>query len=729
MAESVTRSPRLRIRSGSIGPALWAVVWLASGVSAAAVLTCALIYSGYAHRGNVDAARFPQVTAGSTADTTTVGIEFDALDDHLSYSVILLQPGGPTAPLPPGLDSWPAPGEVALSPELRRVGLAQGIEERYGRAVHTIGSEGIGAPTERLAYVRPVNDRIDSGARIEASAFGLPAPVSPWRVGSSGAYFGESMNIASLRLFLPAAVIFMIVPALGCLVVVRRRIADRLGPRELLLEALGAPTSVRLRLRLGTVWAPIVSGVVLGAVLCAIPVMASWRLPFTHFLLFPELITDRPALMLGALGLVVAFPVGVLTTSPARRSGTNRPAQIVERAKGRWLLAGPLAIAGALWLPDLVDPGGGWVWAITYWLGVLATFAMVPMSIAILVTQGMGRLRRFARTQGWPAVLVPSAWLATAPLTTLRCAVTLVLASGLLFQGLVWTQGSNEHLEQALAAQEVVDGRILEVRATASDDFAEFVDSGLPEGVGFVGQVIAPDSSAQLIGSCVDLTALSVPCGGTTLAAQLPDPAGTALGYSFGDLPITGVVGSPVDEADEAGLEGFAFDRSLMATLDSEALQDAARATGATMTPLGQSWVGGATNEARQGEWIVLLGCLGLAAVLLALTADLGGRLQEHARRTGVLTALSGRARDHWIMAGVVAVVPTLTAGSLAYLAHAVAIQPFVSTPPGGTPPAEMVLPPFAVTCIGVALLSWLTVARTSLRAVHGWVPRGDAHL
>lgn len=729
MARSIApRARRARIRSGNLGPTLWAAVCLVSGITAAAVLTCVLIYSGYAHRGIVDATRFPQFTEEATKESTTVGIAFDELDDDQSHSVILLQPGGPTAPLPPGLDSWPAPGEVALSPELRRLGLAQGIEVRYGRAVHTIGPEGLGAPDERLAYVRPGDDQIDTGARLEAKAFGLPESVSPWRVGSTGVYFGESLNVASLKLFLPAAIIFVIVPAVGSLVVVRRRIADRLGRRELLIEALGAPPSLRLRLRAKKLLAPILCGVVLGAALTVIPVLAGWRLPVTHFLLFPDLITDRPVLMLAALIVAVAFSISILASRPARRSGTNRPAHTVEGLKARWLYAGPLAVAGALWLPGLVDPHGGWAWAITYWLGVLAIFALVPMSIAILVTKGMESLRRIARVQEWPTILVPSAWLASAPMTTLRCAVTLVLASGLLFQGLVWTQGSNENLEQALATQEIVDGRIVEVRATTSDEFSELIAS-LPDGVGFVSQGVASDGSAELAGSCADLSSLSVPCDGMTTAAQLPEPARTALGYGFGDAPFAGVAADPIQDEEGAGLNGYIFDRNLTRTLDIEAWQATAWATGATMTPLGQDWVVGAANEAHQGGWVVLLGCLGLAAVLLALTADLGGRLQEHARRTGVLTALSGRARDHWIMAGVVSVVPTLCVGALAFIAHAVAIQPFVSTPPGGTPPTAMVLPPFAVTCIGVALLSWLSVALTSLRAGHDWVPRGDAHL
>ena len=64
---------------------------------------------------------------------------------------------GPQPPVPPGLDRLPGPGEVAVSPALRRLLEAtpdDGLDARYpGRIVATIGDQGIAHPDELVAVI------------------------------------------------------------------------------------------------------------------------------------------------------------------------------------------------------------------------------------------------------------------------------------------------------------------------------------------------------------------------------------------------------------------------------------------------------------------------------------------------------------------------------------------------------------------------------------------------
>ncbi|MGH9119290.1 MAG: hypothetical protein ACRD0A_15855, partial [Acidimicrobiales bacterium] len=63
---------------------------------------------------------------------------------------------GPDAPVPPGLESIPAPGEAYVSPALAAL-LAEApddeLDARYGRVVGTVGKQGLRGPNEAVAAV------------------------------------------------------------------------------------------------------------------------------------------------------------------------------------------------------------------------------------------------------------------------------------------------------------------------------------------------------------------------------------------------------------------------------------------------------------------------------------------------------------------------------------------------------------------------------------------------
>ncbi|MFB7937498.1 FtsX-like permease family protein [Streptomyces sp. NPDC056049] len=83
--------------------------------------------------------------------------------------IFLARTGPGPVPLPPGLTTFPAPGEAVVSPALRDV-LAQhpGVSGLVpGRVTGTIGSEGLGGPDELYAYVGTTPDTLTEAHALE----------------------------------------------------------------------------------------------------------------------------------------------------------------------------------------------------------------------------------------------------------------------------------------------------------------------------------------------------------------------------------------------------------------------------------------------------------------------------------------------------------------------------------------------------------------------------------
>src|SRR5918993_1246854 len=90
------------------------------------------------------------------------------------------------APVPPGLDAVPGPGEAVLSPALAALVAEMPADElgaRFGRVVGQIGRDGLRAPDELLAVVGrdPEALRRDGGRAVTAldGSGDIPTPPDP----------------------------------------------------------------------------------------------------------------------------------------------------------------------------------------------------------------------------------------------------------------------------------------------------------------------------------------------------------------------------------------------------------------------------------------------------------------------------------------------------------------------------------------------------------------------
>ncbi|MFB9519331.1 ABC transporter permease [Streptomyces cremeus] len=147
----------------------------------AAVLTIPAILS--AHDGR-SAARAPQAVpevmhARSAADTLFLTRQ-DPYGAQPFTRVLVARPVAGPAPVPPGLERLPMPGEVYVSPRLREVLAAEpGLAGLLpGRVTGTIGAAGLAGPDELYAYLGQTRAGIPRDARPLAS-FGSSHSPSP----------------------------------------------------------------------------------------------------------------------------------------------------------------------------------------------------------------------------------------------------------------------------------------------------------------------------------------------------------------------------------------------------------------------------------------------------------------------------------------------------------------------------------------------------------------------
>lgn len=150
------------------------LVLMASGSAVAAfVVLTALSLSGLADRQSDREVRIaPQAVNRLIPEATLQGTVMGDGWDGKELRRIVLAVEGPNAPVPPGLDRLPGPGEVALSPELERLVASEPlVAERFPqRRVATIADDGLVEPRQLLAYV----------GMADASRIWMPSDIDGW---------------------------------------------------------------------------------------------------------------------------------------------------------------------------------------------------------------------------------------------------------------------------------------------------------------------------------------------------------------------------------------------------------------------------------------------------------------------------------------------------------------------------------------------------------------------
>ncbi|MEV7198104.1 FtsX-like permease family protein [Streptomyces sp. NPDC093510] len=258
----------------------------------------------------------------------------------------LVQPDGDQPVLPPGLDELPAPGEMFVSPELKKVlDSPDGalLRERLGHRISgTIGDAGLLGPRE-LAYYAGADDLVAGGE-------------NPTRTDDIGRPSSADGLDSFLMLLVIVTFVVLLMPVAVFIATAVRFGGERRDRRLAALRLVGADTTMMRRIAAGEALFGALIGLAVGLVLFVggrrlIGTVELWRIS-----VFASDVTPNPVL---AALIVVGVPVVAVTvTLFALRTVSIEPLGVVRQAgtaKRRlwWRLL--LPVLGLMLLFPMVD--------------------------------------------------------------------------------------------------------------------------------------------------------------------------------------------------------------------------------------------------------------------------------------------------------------------------------------------------------------------------------------
>ncbi|MCH6162323.1 FtsX-like permease family protein [Streptomyces marispadix] len=353
----------------------------------------------------------------------------------------LLQAEGSSPATPPGLDHIPGPGELAVSPALKKVlESPEGdvLRERLdGKVTAVIGDEGLLGPSE-LAFYKGADDLSVAHGATRVTKFGSPQdeqPMDPTLV--------LLVVVACAVLVMPVAIFIATAVRFG---------GEQRDARLAALRLVGADIASARRMAAGETLVGALIGLLLGGWFFLLGRAFMAKIELFHISLFPEDVT--PGLPLGLL-IAVGVPLtAVAVTIFALRGVAIEPLGLVRKSGQRkrrllWRLVPP-AGGAALLLPLAGSlNGGGSVNEVQVSSGVVLLLSGVVLLLPWLVERLVARLR--GGPVSWQLAtrrLQLSSGNASRAVSGITVAVAGAIALQLLFSVVQVDEERNEHLGQ-----------------------------------------------------------------------------------------------------------------------------------------------------------------------------------------------------------------------------------------------------------------------------------------
>ncbi|MEV6587548.1 ABC transporter permease [Streptomyces acidicola] len=268
----------------------------------------------------------------------------------------LLEPEGRRAPLPPGVDEFPAPGEMVVSPalaELLKSDDGKLLKDRLPyRVVGTIGEPGLIGSRE-LAYFAGVDGLVE---RIDGSSVGRIE-----RFGAVTDQSGGEDELDPVLVLLTLVILVVLLMPVAVFIATAVRFGGEQRDRRLAaLRLVGADGGMTRRVAAGEALAGSVLGLAFGFVFFLIGREIAGSVEVFRFSVFPGYLNPSPAL--AALVAVVVPASAVLVTLFALRGVVIEPLGVVRTAKPPrrrlwWRLLLPLG--GLALLYPMLGQGSG----------------------------------------------------------------------------------------------------------------------------------------------------------------------------------------------------------------------------------------------------------------------------------------------------------------------------------------------------------------------------------
>ncbi|WP_329621917.1 ABC transporter permease [Streptomyces sp. NBC_01255] len=733
---------RVAGRRTEAGGVRFVALFLATLVLGLGLGSLVAVHAVYAGKEERRVAREPVIGsdgAGERVADATAWLErYDSLAGERQFTVVHLAPHRGDAPLPPGLDRWPEPGQVFLSPELRRAGAGEDIDHRYGRLAGTIGEEGLDEPSEWLAYVRP-RDGLSAGGQVEVvTGFG-PSAGGGWAGGDFG--MGGS-NDKSEWMFQAVVIGLLVLPASVLLVVAARTGAHARDRRTALVAALGGRRTDRALIAVGEAGPAAVLGAVIGAAAVGGALLRDLRIPHADYILSSSHLRAYgwSAAVLAPLAALLIVLTAVVLADLAPRRGTSgtRPR---STSRSAWLPR--LAVLCPLWIL-LAVYGPGFAPApplrmLVSWVGIAGTVLTLPAALATVVAKAGVLLARRARAHHLPGTLVAGRRSSAHPGATARLVAGVSIALIVLMQAIAWqgifgSQASDEqramdHMDRSTVSVSI-DGDV------SASDVADFT-TRVPEAEAVL---LTHRSGAEgrgdvtVYGDCAALTALRLSCparearvGGIPQDSRLFELF-RWTSYGFSPLVIRRADARTLTERAASGdaeqpvlalvrRDGRPLSVPALKRMSHEVFPRGA----AVSAPGGES--GGAHNR-DQGRWSALFGMVGIAVLVMAAGLSAMAEFLRQGRALAPLSVLTGGLRVFRTSAAWAVLAPLALAGT-AGVAVATALAAPITNSDESHVTAGLILSATGVVLV-VSVVLWAWASRVAVRQAQAWRPSGD---
>lgn len=616
---SIGRWPPLR-GVNALGSILAFLGLLAVSLGLVAGLVATAVYE---HRDAIDRERAPIVVLDDERETALLWQQIGSggVADRV-VEVIGIEPLHKHAPLPPGVRTWPAPGEAVVSPALRTLLLEVGAPDRYGRQVGTIGLEGLASQTELLAYIRPPFPLDPEQGAWPLAGFGVSR-------GGGGLPFGETLYDRSVTEFWSLSLLLVVLPGLVAVVAAARVADNETRRRHLLLERIGASRWARAVAATPHLVQPLVASLLVGVTLGLASATVDIAIPFKGNVIDARIVRGILPTLLIVIVVVNLMGVVWLAFLAAGRSSRENSATRLTAPKdptawGRTILL-LIVLAAQPWVVALVDS------RTTVMLATLvaAGMAVVCLPAAVATLLHVASVRRSRTCLNRRRVGGFLAW----RITEHRSKALARLAGSLC--ALVVVVG---HAAAVLAmfTGPALDARLIERRIGHSLLIAE-QDISQIEGVlrlardRGMGAVIqsnpligaSTDGTTEmlLIGPCEDLSMLGVSCAEGPLVREGSSPRLDAILDWYSNPTTLIAVGSSHRLLDDPTEQHF--DVLLLSPdgqdLDVERLAADAYEAGlrTRIGPLGTGARLGAADLLHKSYWIFVFGVPGVLTLLI----------------------------------------------------------------------------------------------------------------
>lgn len=713
----------------------------ALALAAFAVALClgllAMVHASYVGKELRRDARTPVgLTEQSQATPATLWlVGSDALKGQRLFSVVFIAPHTSNAPLPPGVDRWPGPGEAVLSPGLLKAGAAEGIAGRYGKLSSMVGQEGLDDPEEWLAYVRPAKG-MKAEAPIETVVGFGPEAGMPAEGLAPG--MGRD-NDKPEWMFQGLVSGLMLVPSLVLLFTALRAGAHGRDRRGALVDALGGLRRDRALIAVGEAMRPVTWGALASLPFIAVAAFRDVRVPFVGYVTSSADVRQHgwPVLLTPVVVMVTALALAVISDQLSSRGKGTRPATRPGHAsrsrRQRYLafLCAP-AILLASRGPELAGDSTqyrAWI----SWIGLALVVLTLPAGVAVLVAKLGGSLERTGRRRGWAGALIAGRRISHYPAATARLVTGLTVALIVFIQALAWQAMFGTYhakMENILSA---VDRNVAEIgpRGTVSTREAAAYLEFVPEGN--VPVVLAPartagDGPVTISGGCVALESLRLPCSPT------PARVDVALDRRLQQLLRWNTDGGTylkVVRADPAELARQTVQSAnTLAVVRADggvpavaALKEAsyrAYPRGAQVRFPGEEWLADGIPDRDQGRWIQLFGVLGMGILMLAIGLSGKAEFLRQGRALAPLTVLTGgyrvfRSSAAWAIVAPLALAALAGCVVAAWTARPVARPGMAYFVPGG------VMATTVTVVLAVSVVMGLWAARIAGQQARDW--------